>query len=244
MSRNTRQVKDKYNVSEDAHHFGKKRDGKSRLCLTGERAPKEDAPKEDPSALRIGTQGFIPLWDKSGRAKQDILKLFKKAILQWGDAVPVMFIENRALWDFEFIVREQEDCDNSGCVLASAFFPGGGQQQFTIYPTMFDAQSEDDQIETLAHELGHVFGLRHWFAKREDKLSGDDWRSEVFGSTDPFTIMNYGEKCQLTDTDKNDLKLLYAMAWSRQLTNINGTPIVLFKPFSAYAPLPKGENEP
>ncbi|KAG0196650.1 hypothetical protein BGX33_001393 [Mortierella sp. NVP41] len=96
---------------------------------------------------------------------------------------------------------------------------------------MFDAQSENDQVETLAHELGHVFGE-------------GGWRSDVFGSEDPFTIMNYGEKCKLTDTDKKDFKLLYAMAWSRALTEINGTPIVLFKPFSAHAPLPKRKNEP
>lgn len=261
MSRNTRQVKDKHDESKDTHHFGKQRNGKTRLCLTGERAPKEDTPKVDILAHRIGTRGLIPLWDKgvvlqyrfderslkrSKRTKQEILALFHKAISQWGDAVPVMFLENRALWDFEFVVREQEDCDNSGCVLASAFFPGGGQQQLTIYPTMFDDQSENDQVETLTHELGHVFGLRHWFAKLEDKKSGGSWRSEVFGSEDPLTIMNYGEKCMLTDTDKKDLKLLYAMAWSGELTEINGTPIVLFKPFSAHAPLPnrKRKNEP
>ncbi|KAG0273547.1 hypothetical protein BGZ96_004801 [Linnemannia gamsii] len=250
MTRNTRKIT---NSPEEAHYYGKR-----RLCLTGERAPEEDAPKEDISALRIGTLGFIPLWDKgtvlyyrfnerslqrSGRTKMEILRLFNEAILQWGDAVPVTFLENRALWDFEFVVREHEDCDNTGCVLASAFFPGGGQQELVIYPTMFNAQNEHDQVETLAHELGHVFGLRHWFAKREDRNSGGTWRSEVFGSEDPFSIMNYGEKSKLTDIDKRDLKLLYAMAWNGQLTRINRTPIVLFKPFSAHAPLTNKTDE-
>ncbi|KAH7045644.1 peptidase M10A and M12B matrixin and adamalysin [Linnemannia elongata] len=259
MSRNTRQVKDNHDESNDTHYFGKQRNGNTRLCLTEERAPKEDTPKVDIKAHRLGTHGFIPLWDKgvvlqyrfnerslerSRRTKQEILKLFHKAVSQWGDAVPVMFLENRALWDFEFVVRQHEDCNISGCVLASAFFPSGGQQKLTIYPTMLDGQSENDQVETLAHELGRVFGLRHWFAESEDKQSGGGWRSELFGSEDPFTIMNYGNECMLTDTDKKDLKLLYAMAWSRELTKINGTPIVLFKPFSAHAPLPNRENEP
>ncbi|KAG0365259.1 hypothetical protein BGX24_004225 [Mortierella sp. AD032] len=259
MPRNTRQVKDNYDESEDTHHLGQQRNGKNRLCLTGKRASEEDLPKFDPLAHRLGTYGLIPLWDKgvvlqyrfderslrrSGRTKQEILKVFHKAISQWGDAVPVMFIENRALWDFEFVVREHKDCDQSGCVLASAFFPGGGQQKLTIYPTMFDDQSEDDQVETMAHELGHVFGLRHWFAKLEDEESGGTWRSEAFGSEHPFTIMNYGKDCRLTKTDKKDLKLLYAMAWSRELTDINGTPIVLFKPFSAHASSPNRKNKP
>ncbi|KAG0196203.1 hypothetical protein BGX33_001928 [Mortierella sp. NVP41] len=234
------------------HYFGK-----LRLCVTGERAPKVDAPKVDPSAHRIGTCGLIPLWARgvilhyrfderslrrSGRTKQQVLTLFNKAVAQWGDAVPVMFTENKVAWDFEFVMRQHDDCDENGCVLASAFFPGGGQQKLFIHPKMFNDQSVDDQVETLAHELGHVFGLRHWFAKVEDMESGGEWKSQLFGTDDPFTIMNYADKCELTDTDKKDLKLLYEMAWTGNLKEINGTPIVLFKPFSAHVPLSNGAN--
>lgn len=101
MTCNTRHIK---NVPEEVHHYGKR-----RLCLTGGRAPDVDAPKVDPLVLVLGTRGLIPLWDKgvilqyrfnerslqrSGRTKQEILKLFNKAISQWGDAVPVIFTEN------------------------------------------------------------------------------------------------------------------------------------------------------
>ena len=54
-------------------------------------------------------------------------------------------------------MNAQERCSTSGCTLASAFFPDSGQHELKIYPTMFE-QSLQEQIETLAHELGHVFG--------------------------------------------------------------------------------------
>lgn len=132
-------------------------------------------------------------------------------------------------------MRNNNDCSEDGRVLASAFFPGGGQQQLVIYPMMFN-QSKPEQKETMAHELGHVFGLSHWFAKDEDKASGWSWRSEVFGSEDPVTVMKYNEMSALTKAGKEDLKELYRQARSGVLKHINRTPIVLFKRFGAHAP--------
>jgi hypothetical protein len=43
--------------------------------------------------------------------------------------------------------------------------------------------------------------------------------------------MNYGTNSTLTDADKSDLRRLYELAWSGQLTQINGTPIRFMKPF-------------
>jgi hypothetical protein len=43
--------------------------------------------------------------------------------------------------------------------------------------------------------------------------------------------MNYGPDSRLTEADKTDLKKLYQLAWSGQLTHINGTPIKFVKPF-------------
>ena len=50
-----------------------------------------------------------------------------------------------------------------GCILAQAFFPDAGRHQLFVFPTMFQ-QSKKEQVDTLAHEIGHVFGLRHFFA--------------------------------------------------------------------------------
>jgi hypothetical protein len=196
--------------------------------------------------LRVdASQGFIPLWarnmtlgwqfdessiatyfENAPDAMNAIELLFSDAIGAWGDSVPVRFTKQTSGWDFEFVMQPTDDCDVNGCVLAASFFPDGGRHQLFLYPKMF-ARSRDDQVNTLVHELGHVFGLRHFFAN----ISETQWRSELFGTDSPFSIMNYGSKSVLTDADKADLKRLYELAWSGDLTQINGTPIRFMKPY-------------
>jgi len=199
------------------------------------------------STLKIvvdASEGFIPLWAKDmilrwrfrehsmnffespAAAKAEIRKLLGEALLAWGDASPVKFAERTDNWDFEIVMRQSDDCDSSGCVLASAFFPDAGRHKLILYPQMF-AQSREEQIETLVHEIGHAFGLRHFFAN----ISETDSASEIFGTHKPLSIMNYGSQSKLTDADKADLKLLYSKVWSGELTKINGTSIRLVKPF-------------
>jgi hypothetical protein len=197
------------------------------------------------------SEGFIPLWARDTTlrwrfqersmtgfqnpeaAKTAIRQLLGEAILAWGDAAPVKFTEERDAWDFEIVVKRSDDCDINGCVLASAFFPDAGQHELFIYPKMF-SQVRKEQVDTLIHEIGHVFGLRHFFAQ----VSETAWPSEVFGTHRPFSIMNYGAQSELTDYDKADLKKLYRTAWSGELTQINGTPVRLVKPFSALVRAP------
>lgn len=194
------------------------------------------------------SEGFIPLWAKDTTlrwrfressmkvfvnptaAKTEIRSLLAEAILAWGDAVPVKFAERRDAWDFEIVMRNADDCDATGCVLASAFFPDAGRHAITIYPKMFE-QSRDEQIATIVHEIGHVFGLRHFFADVEETA----WPVQVFGTHKPFSIMNYGNESVLTADDKADLKRLYQLVWRGELTKVNGTPIKLVKPFHTLA---------
>lgn len=119
-----------------------------------------------------------------------------------------------------------------GCTLACAFFPDGGQHDIVLYPTMFE-QSVKERIDTMAHELGHVFGLRHWFAL----VSETTWASQPFGSQGKFSIMNYGSDSEMTAADQADLVALYASARSGLLTEINATPIELVRPFSSPTPV-------
>lgn len=192
------------------------------------------------------SEGFIPLWEKGTTlrwrfqeqsllhfsnvtaAKAAIRKLLGGALLEWGKAVPVKFAERKDAWDFEVVVRESDDCDVNGCVLASAFFPDSGRHELLLYPKMF-GESKREQTETLAHELGHVFGLRHFFAQ----VSETAWPSVRFGEHKPFSIMNYGAQSVMSDADRSDLKVLYTKVWSGELQQINGTPIKLVRPFHA-----------
>ena len=86
----------------------------------------------------------------------------------------------------------------------------------------------------MIHEIGHTFGLRHFFAN----ISEQAWPSVVFGEHDPFTILNYGSQSVLTNADRDDLSRLYESVWHGTLTEINQTPIKLVKPFHTIGGLP------
>ena len=222
-----------------AHVFGK-----GYRCSTDDLGYKTPGNRSPERIVLDASEGFIPLWTKDvtlrwrfnessflqfedpQASKEAIRDLMAKGLLLWRDAVPVSFAERNDAWDFEIVVKGSDDCDINGCTLASAFFPDQGRHQLVIYPKSFE-QPVSEQAETLAHEFGHVFGLRHFFAL----LHETEWASVVFGKHRPFSIMNYGPKSRMTKQDRVDLKALYAKVWSRELTKINGTPVRLVKPF-------------
>ena len=154
--------------------------------------------------------------------------------MAWGDAAPVRFTERRDNWDFEVAMREHDRCTPQGCVMARAFFPDAGQHDIAIYPKMFE-QDPQEQLETLIHEVGHVFGLRHFFAN----ISEQEWPAVLFGRDTRFSIMNYGPDSRLTDDDLGDLARLYQSVWTGQLTEINGTQIRLMQPFHSAGASPE-----
>ena len=226
--------------------------GPGALCITdkslGKTTPQD---RRDPFEIVVhASEGFIPLWAKDTTlrwrfrdrsmiffedpegAKTAIQELLGAALLAWGDAVPIKFAYAEDRWDFEIAMNWVSDCTVSNgsraCVLASAFFPDAGQHQLWLYPELL-AQSEQEMLETMVHELGHCIGLRHYFAPEKET----DWPAEVFGTHKPFSIMNYGSQSVLTDDDRADVKRLYQAAWAGDLREINGTPIRLVKPFSA-----------
>lgn len=192
------------------------------------------------------SEGFIPLWEKGTilrwrfqersvnrfedpeGLKDTIVRLMGDALLAWGDAAPVKFVHDDENYDFEYVIKIADDCQWGGCVLASAFFPSTSQAELEIYPKMF-TQSWEEQVDTLIHEFGHVFGLRHFFAL----ISETTWPAEVFGVHEKFSIMNYGADSKLTEYDRSDLKRLYEQAWNGELNNINGTPIRFMRAYSA-----------
>ncbi len=195
------------------------------------------------------TDGFIPLWapgvtlryrfrepnldrffDDADAGRKQLQDLFDAGLAEWDDAAPIRFTHNEDASDFEIVMMPSDDCDQFGCVLASAFFPDAGRHEFRVYPKALE-QSDREQVETFAHELGHIFGLRHFFAN----ISETRWPSHLFGEDKPFSIMNYGHKSMMTDVDRADLKRLYQVVWSGELTEIDGAPIRQMRPFSSLA---------
>jgi len=218
--------------------------GKGHICTTdgvGYATPRNRSPLE---LVVDNSEGFIPLWDMNvvlrwkfdenslstfsnkEEIKDYVREIFGEALLKWGEADPVKFSENSNGWDFKLRVEAGDNCDLRGCTLARAFFPGSGRNDLFLFPKMFE-QSRKEQVDTMIHEIGHVFGLRHFFASVRERA----WPSEVFGEHNAFSIMNYGELSELTADDKNDLSLLYQLAWADDLPEINGTPIKLMTPF-------------
>lgn len=223
--------------ADDFHIYGRQAD---HICLTDKRGQKRGATE----LVVDASEGFIPLWQQGSilrwrfndhsfsgfrdphAAKQRIRDLFAAAIIAWGDAAPIQFSENVDSYDFEIIMQPLRSCSVSGCLLARAFFPDSGRHELEIYPSMLD-QVEQEQIETLVHELGHIFGLRHFFALERESI----WPSAIYGAHEKVTIMNYGKDSQLTEQDKKDLKDLYQKAWSSHYFEINKTKVVLVAPY-------------
>lgn len=226
-------------VDPEVHVFGN-----GIVCDTDTRGHATPGGRSPLELVFDASEGFIPLWAKGATlrwrfqehslhvfespasAKVHIRKLLGEALLAWGDAAPVKFAERDDLWDFEIVAREADRCTINGCVLASAFFPDAGRHELRLYPTLFN-QSRQEQVETLIHEIGHTFGLRHFFAN----LSEGQWASVIFGTHKRFSIMNYGPDSKLTAEDKSDLRRFYQMVWSGELAEVNGTAIRLVRPF-------------
>lgn len=226
--------------------------GRGIVCDTDRRGHATPQPQQGASPDRIvvdASEGFIPLWARNTTlrwrfrarsfeyfanpmdAKDEIRRLFAAAVMAWGSAAPITFTEDEDVWDFEIVMRGADDCEpGGGCVLASAFFPDSGRHQLQMYPKLF-TQARKEQIETFIHEIGHIFGLRHFFAN----VSETAWPSEIFGTHSKFSIMNYGALSELTSADKDDLRRLYQLVWAGRLTQINGTPIRFVRPYHMLA---------
>jgi leucyl aminopeptidase len=231
---------------EDYHKLGP-----GIICDTEARGKKTPGGRSIAEIVVDASAGYIPLWhenvtlnwrfqerslgvlDDPDGVRSAIEDLITEALLAWGEAAPIRFTKEDDAWDFEVVVKPEDNCNVAGCVLASSFFPDAGRHTLTVYPKMFE-QSRHEQIDTLTHELGHTFGLRHFFAD----VSETAFPSIKFGTQNPFSIMNYGANSELTDADKSDLKLLYQKVWSGELIKINGTPIRLMRPFHAVGSSP------
>ncbi|QDU23395.1 reprolysin-like metallopeptidase [Urbifossiella limnaea] len=161
------------------------------------------------------------------KAMDGVKKLVTKAMGAWGAAAPVKLAYDEDDWDFEVVMNPADNRVGGGYTLARAFFPGGAQRMLMLYPRLFSLP-ETGVVATLCHELGHVFGLRHFFAVEQEGGT-----AVPFGEHRPKTIMNYGPNSTLTAADKADLARLYKEARAGTLTKLGRWPVKLVKPSTA-----------
>lgn len=214
-------------------------DDHTEFCTTEVSKPKAYADIE----VIVGERdGYIPLWQENtvlnwkfsaeisalDHRKATIANLLEKALALWGDAAPVQFRQSHYDWDLEIVISRYDRLNSEGRrVRADGFFPSETKNKLKFYPHFFGLTAAE-QERIVLHELGHIFGLRHYFAGEAES----DLPSHLFGEHRKFTIMNYGEFQKFSDADKRDLKRLYDLAWKGELTEIGGTPIELLAPFS------------
>ncbi|PNP55314.1 hypothetical protein THARTR1_04456 [Trichoderma harzianum] len=90
---------------------------------------------------------------------------------------------------------------------ACSFFPNESSRELIIYPP--GLREPNYLANILAHEVGHILGLRHEFAHDKEK----EYPSALFGSENADSIMNYFDhpkQFQVREQDLEELERFYA----------------------------------
>ncbi|KKP03620.1 hypothetical protein THAR02_04304 [Trichoderma harzianum] len=119
-------------------------------------------------------------------------------------------------------------CHGPRNIYASSFFPDESPGDLLVYRLgLFNAVY---LANILAHEIGHILGLRHEFADKTHK-EGKILRCVLFGKENPRSIMNYYKnpgELQVSQQDLRELKEFYECSEE----SYDGLPIYDYDPIS------------
>ncbi|KAK4066160.1 uncharacterized protein Triagg1_8228 [Trichoderma aggressivum f. europaeum] len=166
--------------------------------------------------VRIGWDGEIPRWRRGSELSYVVCvesfpaplsslveDSMKAAIGMWNN-VGVSFKQVARNDPATFaVIYENRHRQAYAC----SFFPNEPSRELLVYPSSL--REPDYLANILAHEVGHILGLRHEFAHKREK----GCPSVLFGSENPDSIMNYfdhPEQPQVREQDLEELERFYA----------------------------------
>ncbi|KAF9925569.1 hypothetical protein FBU30_004682 [Linnemannia zychae] len=153
----------------------------------------------------------------------EIRSLIKDAWEAWDSSAPVKLEESDEPWDFKITVEPSSGLIES---FARSFFPNSNQKELIIYDCMFNLPRHQ-QVNVMAHEMGHIFGLRHPWASEEKESH------KHYGFNTNKTVMSDSLDIAPTVDDKKDLADLYEKVWKGNMEDIEDVPIELIDPYSS-----------
>ncbi|KAH8128036.1 hypothetical protein LI328DRAFT_164427 [Trichoderma asperelloides] len=169
--------------------------------------------------LCIGEDDQIPRWrygseicyiictesfETSGAAAL-VAAAMKDAISMWGQIHGVKFKEVGRDNPATFRIKFKKSHNDAG-IYATSFLPTTLASSLFVYQKALENAGYLANI--LAHELGHILGLRHEFALKKEQYCP----SVRFGSKNPQSIMNYHDKLsklQVGEQDREEVAAFY-----------------------------------
>ncbi|KAE9364141.1 hypothetical protein N431DRAFT_563537 [Stipitochalara longipes BDJ] len=194
------------------------------------------------SGLAVGLGSMIPRWTASisnptkllyfvirdGFPSDDDFQYtataFQQAADEWnaiGFGLNISRTFDRALANFA--IRYIKPAEDEG-TLASAFFPNRVTDVLVYDTTLVEPKWRAILKNSFLHEIGHIIGLRHEFAIKQDRFGygPEQTPATQFGSENPNSVMSYEDINNIQETDKHDVKEFYKLANN---SKINGVKI-------------------